>query len=85
MSSFPALSARFSSSVAPQLKKVSLLPEHGGVLAYLTSYAASFALFEKEGWADGKDVVSTIARAKFWLANKDLDLATREVNSLTGK
>ncbi|GAA5858499.1 hypothetical protein JCM8547_007333 [Rhodosporidiobolus lusitaniae] len=82
--SFPALAARFSASVAPQLKKVSLLPEHGGVLAYLTSYAASFALFEKEGWADGKDVVSTIARAKFWLANKDLDLATREVNSLTG-
>ncbi|GAA5887389.1 hypothetical protein JCM6882_002514 [Rhodosporidiobolus microsporus] len=84
VSSFPALSARFSSSVAPQLKKVSLLPEHGGVLAYLTSYAASFALFEKDGWADGKDVVSTIARAKFWLANKDLDLAAREVNSLQG-
>ncbi|GAA6031789.1 hypothetical protein JCM8097_001991 [Rhodosporidiobolus ruineniae] len=84
IASFPALSARFSSSVAPQLKKVSLLPEHGGVLAYLTSYAASFALFEKEGWADGEDVVSTIARAKFWLANKDLDLAAREVNALTG-
>ncbi|BGP06559.1 MICOS complex subunit mic60 [Rhodotorula toruloides] len=84
IASFPALSARFSSSVAPQLKKVSLYPEHGGVLAYLTSYIASHALFEKEGWADGEDVVSTIARAKFWLANKDLDLATREVNSLKG-
>ncbi|BGP30608.1 MICOS complex subunit mic60 [Rhodotorula toruloides] len=84
IASFPALSARFSSSVAPQLKKVSLYPEHGGVLAYLTSYVASHALFEKEGWADGEDVVSTIARAKFWLANKDLDLATREVNSLKG-
>jgi len=50
----------------------------------LTSYVASHALFEKEGWADGEDVVSTIARAKFWLANKDLDLAVREVNSLKG-
>ncbi|BGP14387.1 hypothetical protein JCM10213_004511 [Rhodosporidiobolus nylandii] len=84
VTSFPALAARFTSSVAPQLKKVALLPEHGGVLEYVTSYVASHALFEKQGWADGEDVVSTIARAKFWLANKDLDLATREVNSLTG-
>ncbi|GJN87177.1 hypothetical protein Rhopal_000122-T1 [Rhodotorula paludigena] len=84
IASFPALAARFTSSVAPQLKKVSLLPEHGGVLAYLTSSVMSHALFEKEGWADGEDVVSTIARVKFWLANKDLDLATREVNSLKG-
>ncbi|GAA5865295.1 hypothetical protein JCM3774_004929 [Rhodotorula dairenensis] len=84
IASFPALSARFSESVAPQLKKVSLLPEHGGVVAYLTSALASHALFEKEGWADGHDLVSTVARVKFWLANKDLDLAAREVNTLTG-
>ncbi|POY72483.1 hypothetical protein BMF94_4309 [Rhodotorula taiwanensis] len=84
IASFPALSARFTESVAPQLKKVSLLPEHGGVVAYLTSALASHALFEKEGWADGQDLVSTVARVKFWLANKDLDLAAREVNSLTG-
>ncbi|GAA6053825.1 hypothetical protein JCM3770_004736 [Rhodotorula araucariae] len=84
VSSFPALAARFTESVAPQLKKVSLLPEHGGVVAYLTSVVGSHALFEKEGWADGADVVSTVARVKFWLANKDLDLAAREANSLTG-
>lgn len=82
--SFPALSARFSESLAPALKKVSLLPENGGVLSYLTSYVASHGLFEKEGWSEGKDVVSTVARAKFWLAKKDLDLATREINSLSG-
>lgn len=84
VTSFPALAARFTDSVAPALKKVSLYPQHGGLLSYLTSYVASHALFEKEGWADGEDVVSTIARAKFWLANKDLDLAVREVNSLKG-
>ncbi|BGP46464.1 MICOS complex subunit mic60 [Rhodotorula kratochvilovae] len=84
VSSFPALAARFTERVAPQLKKVSLLPEHGGVLAYATSVVGSHALFEKEGWADGEDVVSTVARVKFWLANKDLDLAAREANSLTG-
>lgn len=54
-------------------------------MAYLTSALASHALFEKEGWADGQDLVSTVARVKFWLANKDLDLAAREVNSLTGE
>ncbi|GAA5961791.1 hypothetical protein JCM3765_004074 [Sporobolomyces pararoseus] len=84
VTSFPALAARFSDSVAPQLKKVSLYPQHGGLLAYLSSYVASHAMFEKEGWADGEDVISTIARTKFWLANKDLDLAAREVNSLKG-
>lgn len=84
VSSFPALAARFTESVAPQLKKVSLLPEHGGLVAYLTSVVGSHALFEKEGWADGEDVVSTVARVKFWLANKDLDLAAREANSLSG-
>ncbi|GAA5913957.1 Mic60p [Sporobolomyces salmoneus] len=84
VTSFPALAARFSDSVAPQLKKVSLYPQHGGLLAYLSSYVASHAMFEKDGWADGDDVISTIARAKFWLANKDLDLAAREVNSLKG-
>lgn len=84
VSSFAALASRFSDSVAPQLKKVSLYPQHGGLLAYLSSYVASHAMFEKDGWADGDDVISTIARAKFWLANKDLDLAAREVNSLKG-
>ncbi|KAM0754543.1 hypothetical protein T439DRAFT_331564 [Meredithblackwellia eburnea MCA 4105] len=84
IASFPAIASRFSSSVAPQIRRVSLLPEHGGLLAYLTSYVASSFLFQKEGWAEGEDVVSTIARANFYLANKDLDLATREVNSLKG-
>ncbi|KAK4695114.1 MICOS complex subunit MIC60, partial [Phenoliferia sp. Uapishka_3] len=84
ITSFPALAARFSSSVAPQLRHVALLPEHGGVLAYLTSYVASSFLFQKQGWAEGDDVVSTIARANFWLANKDLDLAAREINQLKG-
>ncbi|KAI5481551.1 mitochondrial inner membrane protein Mitofilin [Pseudohyphozyma bogoriensis] len=84
IASFPALASRFNSSVAPQLRRVSLLPEDGGVLSYLTSYVGSAFLFQKEGWAEGDDVVSTIARANFWLANKDLDLAAREINALKG-
>ncbi|SCZ94051.1 BZ3500_MvSof-1268-A1-R1_Chr6-1g08388 [Microbotryum saponariae] len=84
VASFPCLASRFTNSVAPQLKKVSLLPEHAGVLSYVQSYLLSYLLFEKQGWAEGSDVVSVIARAKFHLLNKDLDQATREVNSLQG-
>lgn len=82
--SFASLAARFSTSVAPQLRRAALLPEHGGIFAYLTSYAASMVLLQKEGWAEGDDVISVIARANFWLNIKDLDLATREVNQLKG-
>lgn len=85
ISSFPALSAQFHHAVAPQLRKVALLPEHGGLLAYLSSVVLSHVMFDKEGWSEGDDVVSTVARAKYWLENKDLDLAAREVNSLKGE
>ncbi|KDE02949.1 hypothetical protein MVLG_06545 [Microbotryum lychnidis-dioicae p1A1 Lamole] len=84
VTSFPSLASRFTNSVAFQLKKVSLLPEHAGVLSYVQSYLLSYLLFERKGWAEGSDVVSVIARAKFHLLNKDLDQATREVNSLQG-
>lgn len=84
IASFPALATRFQNSVAPSLKRAALLPEHGGIFAYLSSYVASSLLFEKEGWAEGDDVVSVVARAKFWLEAKDLDKAAREVNQLQG-
>ncbi|KAK4053450.1 MICOS complex subunit mic60 [Microbotryomycetes sp. JL201] len=84
ISSFPALASRFSLSVAPQLRKVSTFHEHGGLLNYLTSVLTSQIMFERQGWSEGSDVLSTVARTKFWLDNKDLDMATREINSLTG-
>lgn len=84
IASFPALATRFQHSVAPSLKRAALLPEHGGIFAYLSSYVASSLLFEKDGWAEGDDVVSVVARANFWLQAKDLDKAAREVNQLEG-
>jgi len=50
----------------------------------MTSWLASNFLFQKEGWAEGEDVVSIVAGASYWLENKDLDLAAREINSLKG-
>lgn len=84
ITSFPSLASRFTTSVAPAVTKVALLPEHGGLFAYLSSVVMSNFLFEKEGWSEGDDVVSTVARARFWLNNKDLEQATREVNTLSG-
>ena len=63
---------------------MALLPEHGGLFAYLTSVLLSNVMFEKKGWSEGDDVISTVGRARFWLENKDLDMAAREVNSLKG-
>lgn len=80
----PTLSSRFTSSVAPQLLRASLLPENGGVWAYFSSVVGSLFLFEKMGWAEGEDVGSVVARAQFWLEKKELDRAAREVNQLTG-
>lgn len=80
----PTLSSRFTSSVAPQLLRASLLPENGGVWAYFSSVVGSLFLFQKMGWAEGEDVGSVVARAQFWLEKKELDRAAREVNQLTG-
>lgn len=82
--SFPALATRFHASVAPQLKRVALFPDDGGLFAYLASVVGSYFLFARHGWAEGTDVTSVIARAKWWLDRKDLDRAAREVNALRG-
>lgn len=84
ITSFSTLAARFTSSVSPQLRRVALLPENTGVFSYLTSYLLSSLLFTKNGWAEGDDVISIIARAEWYLTNRDLESATKEINSLQG-
>jgi len=84
VASFAALAHRFTTSVAPQLEKASLLPEHSGAFAYANSAIMSRLLFKKQGWAEGDDVPSVVARAEFFLSKRDLDSAAREVNQLKG-
>lgn len=85
--SFAALSSWFTNSVAPRVQEASLVPspEESGVASHLASIALSKFLFRpKAGLVEGKDVGAILARAEYALGEKDLDAATREINSLRG-
>ncbi|VDB85681.1 unnamed protein product [Peniophora sp. CBMAI 1063] len=77
----------FSTSVAPAVSRVALVPDAGaGVLSHLASHAFSTFFFRPGSAAarEGDDVLSTLARAEGLLAQKDLDGAARELNQLQG-
>lgn len=85
--SFPALASWFTTSVAPKIQSVSLVPaEHeAGVLSHVASAALSKLLFRRQsGWVEGDDVGAVLARAEYLLSEKDLDGAARQVNQLKG-
>ncbi|BEJ16394.1 hypothetical protein CspHIS471_0509990 [Cutaneotrichosporon sp. HIS471] len=85
--SFSDLASWFSTSVAPRIHEASLVPapEDATVASHLASTVLSKILFRpKAGLVSGADVGSVLARAEWALSEKDLDAATREVNSLTG-
>ncbi|KAI5122910.1 hypothetical protein M0805_007588 [Coniferiporia weirii] len=79
------LTSWFTTSVAPQVARVALVPEQdAGVLSYLTSYFISTFRFSRSGLVEGNDVLSILARAKYHMNEKDLDSAARELNQLKG-
>ncbi|THH08884.1 hypothetical protein EW145_g2401 [Phellinidium pouzarii] len=79
------LTSWFTTSVAPQVARVALVPEHdAGVLSYLTSHFISSFRFARHGMVEGDDVLSVLARAEYYMNEKDLDRATRELNQLKG-
>ncbi|KAH8117914.1 mitochondrial inner membrane protein Mitofilin [Phellopilus nigrolimitatus] len=79
------LSTWFTTSVAPQVARVALVPEHdAGVLSYLASYFISSFRFTRRGLVEGNDVLSVLARAEYYMNEKDLDSAARELNQLKG-
>lgn len=84
--SFTTLSTWFNTRVAPRIQKASLVPTDGtaGFLSHLTSSILSPILFTKSGFPEGKDTPAVLARARYYLERKDLDGATREINSLEG-
>jgi len=82
---FADLSFWFTTSVAPKVAEVALVPdENAGVLSYLTSKALASIRFKKHGLVPGDDVLSVLSRAEYYLIEKDLDAATRELNQLRG-
>ena len=79
------LSSWFTTSVAPAVSRVALVPDDGaGVLAHAASYVLSMFAFRRQGLVPGNDVLSVLARAEYHLNEKDLDSATRELNQLCG-
>ena len=78
-----ALSAWFTTKLAPRIKMAALMPDNGGCIAYAASSVLSPLLFSRSGFSLGEDVMSVLNRADFYLNQKDLDRATREINQLT--
>ncbi|KAJ3011968.1 hypothetical protein NUW54_g2008 [Trametes sanguinea] len=64
---------------------VALVPDqNAGVLSYLASNLFSYFRFQRHGLVEGSDVLSVLARAEYYLNEKDLDSAARELNQLKG-
>lgn len=85
--SFAALSAWFTSSLAPRIHSASLVPapEEASVVSHLASMGLSSLMFKpKAALVEGNDIGAVLARAEYCLAEKDLDGAAREVNNLKG-
>ncbi|KAI9509805.1 mitochondrial inner membrane protein Mitofilin [Russula earlei] len=79
------LASWFTTSVAPAVSRVALVPDDGaGVLAHVASHVLSAFAFRRHGLVPGNDVLSVLARAEYHLNEKDLDSATRELNQLRG-
>ena len=82
---FADLSTWFTTTVAPKVASVALVPDQdAGLLSYLTSGFISSFRFKRTGLVEGDDVLSVLARAEYHLNEKDLDSATRELNQLRG-
>lgn len=82
---FADLATWFVNEVAPKVSQVALVPdENAGVLSYLASRAISTIRFRRQGLVPGNDVLSVLARAEYYLNEKNLDSATRELNQLSG-
>jgi len=79
------LTSWFATSVAPRVSSVALVPDqNAGVLLHLASHFLSSFRFQRHGLVPGSDVLSVLARAEYYMNEKDLDSATRELNQLRG-
>lgn len=82
---FADLASWLTTSVAPRLCSVALVPdEDAGVLSYLASSILSSLRVRRQGFVEGDDVYDVVSRAEYFMNEKDLDSAARELNQLTG-
>jgi mitofilin len=82
---FADLATWFTTSVAPRVSSVALVPDQdAGVLSHLASHLFSSFRFQRHGLVAGSDILSVLARAEYYMNEKDLDSAARELNQLKG-
>jgi MICOS complex subunit MIC60 len=82
---FADLASWFATSVAPRVSSVALVPDsNAGLLSHLASHFLSSFRFKRAGLVEGSDTLSVLARAEYYLNEKDLDRAARELNQLGG-
>ncbi|KAG1750071.1 mitochondrial inner membrane protein Mitofilin [Suillus lakei] len=82
---FADLASWFSTSVRPRISSVALVPDQdAGVLTHLASHFLSSFRFQRHGLVPGSDVLSVLSRAEYYMNEKDLDSAARELNQVKG-
>ncbi|KAG2369117.1 mitochondrial inner membrane protein Mitofilin [Suillus spraguei] len=82
---FADLASWFSTSVRPRVSSVALVPDQdAGVLTHLASHFLSLFRFQRHGLVPGSDVLSVLSRAEYYMNEKDLDSAARELNQVKG-
>ncbi|KAG1835293.1 mitochondrial inner membrane protein Mitofilin [Suillus variegatus] len=82
---FADLASWFSTSVRPRVSSVALVPDQdAGVLTHLASHFLSLFRFQRHGLIPGSDVLSILSRAEYYMNEKDLDSAARELNQVKG-
>ncbi|KIK37136.1 hypothetical protein CY34DRAFT_15912 [Suillus luteus UH-Slu-Lm8-n1] len=82
---FADLASWFSTSVRPRVSSVALVPDQdAGVLTHLASHFLSSFRFQRHGLVPGSDVLSILSRAEYYMNEKDLDSAARELNQVKG-
>ncbi|KAG2035825.1 mitochondrial inner membrane protein Mitofilin [Suillus americanus] len=82
---FADLASWFSTSVRPRVSSVALVPDQdAGVLTHLASHFLSLFRFQRHGLVSGSDVLSVLSRAEYYMNEKDLDSAARELNQVKG-
>ncbi|KAG2145375.1 mitochondrial inner membrane protein Mitofilin [Suillus bovinus] len=82
---FADLASWFSTSVRPRVSSVALVPDQdAGVLTHLASHFLSLFRFQRHGLVPGSDVLSILSRAEYYMNEKDLDSAARELNQVKG-
>ncbi|KIK55161.1 hypothetical protein GYMLUDRAFT_176071 [Collybiopsis luxurians FD-317 M1] len=82
---FADLATWYTTSVAPKVSNVALVPDQdAGLLSHLASHLLSSFRFKRHGLVEGNDVLSVLSRAEYYLNEKDLDGAARELNQLKG-